>query len=324
MFDQECSLKKFIPILTLAIFVAGVTYSSSAQEPQAPPPVKSPEPAAGAGNGPHPGPAQTPATTGAHGASNRSGGDFGQKFFGLSKAPDPAHVAAGQKLFVANCAFCHGSNANGGNSGPNLVRSVLVLHDEGTGTQIGPVVLNGRVEKGMPKFPFNQDQILDISAFLLNRTQATVNRMDYKTQNINTGNATAGAAYFSANCASCHSATGDMAHVATKYEPEALLARMLYPETRSRGGSSAPPDPKTQSTVTVTPASGMPVSGTLTYLDDFTVSMIDANGEPRSWSRDTDGLKVDVKNPLQAHADLLPKYTDADMHNVLAYLETLK
>ena len=316
-------MKKFFPILALVTIAAGASYSLSGQEPQAPPPVKSPEPAAGAGNGPHPGPAQTPAATGVHGNSSKSGGDFGQKFFGLSKAPDPAHVASGQKLFVSNCAFCHGSNANGGNSGPNLVRSVLVLHDEGTGTQIGPVLLNGRVEKGMPKFPFNQDQILDISAFLLNRSQSTVNRMEYKTQNINTGNPTAGATYFGANCASCHSANGDMGHIASKYEPEALLARMLYPETKSRGGS-APADPKTQSTVTVTPPSGAPVSGTLTYLDDFTVSMIDANGQPLSWSRDTDNLQVQVKNPLQAHADLLPKYTDADMHNVFAYLETLK
>ncbi len=316
-------MKKFIPVLALAAIAASATYSLSAQEPQAPPPVKSPEPAAGAGNGPHPGPAQTPAATGAHGTSNRSSADFGQKFFGLSKAPDPALVATGQKLFVANCAFCHGSNANGGNSGPNLVRSVLVLHDEGTGTQIGPVVLNGRVEKGMPKFPFNEQQILAISAFLLNRTQSTVNRMEYKTQNINTGNAAAGKAYFAANCAGCHSVTGDLAHVSSKYEPEALLARMLYPETRSRGGAAAA-DPKTQSTVTVTPASGAPISGTLTYFDDFTVSMVDAHGEPRSWSRDTDGLQVQVKNPLQAHADLLPNYTDADMHNVFAYLETLK
>ena len=224
---------------------------------------------------------------------------------------------------MANCAFCHGSNANGGNSGPNLVRSVLVLHDEGTGSQIGPVILNGRPDKGMPKFGFSQDQIKDVAAFLLSRSQSTVNRMDYKTQNINTGDSKAGEVFFAANCASCHSATGDLAHVAAKYEPEQLLSHILYPEVRARG-SAAPPNPKTQSTVTVTPPTGAAVTGALTYLDDFTVSLMDASGENKSWSRDVPGLQIQVKDPLQAHADLLPKYSDAEMHNVLAYLETLK
>lgn len=295
--------------------------SVQAQEPSTAPPVKTPEPAGGAGNGPRPGPAQAPSSNAPHGAQNPRGADFGQKFFGLAPPPDPAAVARGQKTFVANCAFCHGSSANGGNSGPNLVRSVLVLHDEGTGSQIGPVILNGRTDKGMPKFAFSQEQIKDVAAFLLNRSQATVNRMDYKTQNINTGDAKAGATFFASNCASCHAATGDMAGIATKYEPEALLSHILYPDVRSRG---AAPDPKSQPSVTVTPPSGTAVTGKLAYLDDFTVSLVDASGENRSWSRETPGLQMQVKDPLQAHADLLPKYTDADMHNVLAYLETLK
>ena len=293
-----------------------------AQEPSTAPPVKTPEPVAGAGNGPHPGPAQTPSNA-PHGAQGGNRADFGQKFFGLAPPPDPAAVARGQKTFVANCAFCHGSNANGGNSGPNLVRSVLVLHDEGTGSQVGPVILNGRPDKGMPKFGFSQDQVKDVAAFLLSRSQSTVNRMDYKTQNINTGDSKAGAAFFSAKCASCHSATGDMAHIASKYEPEALLSHILYPEVRQRGATAAP-DPKSQSTVTVTTPSGSSETGRLTYLDDFTVSLIDSQGEHKSWSRDTPGLQFQVKDPLQAHADLLPQYTDSDMHNVLAYLETMK
>ncbi len=293
-----------------------------AQEPSSAPPPK-PEQPAGAGDGPHPGPG-SPAPAGAHGAAAPNGrrADFGQKFFGLAAPPDPAAVSRGQKTFVANCAFCHGSNANGGNSGPNLVRSVLVLHDEGTGTQVGPVVLNGRLDKGMPKFAFSQEQVKDVAAFLLNRSQATVNRMDYKTQNINTGDAKAGAQFFASTCASCHSPTGDMAHIASKYEPEALVTHILYPDVRGRGNST--PDPKTQSTVTVTTPSGSTMNGSLTYLDDFTVSLTDAAGENHTWSRETPGLQLQVKDPLQAHADLLPKYTDADMHNVLAYLETLK
>ncbi len=313
-------MRKLSLFVVSTMFVGAAAFLVAAQEPQtAPPPTKTPEPTAGAGNGPHPGPAQTP-------SDKRGAGDNrGQKFFGLSAAPDPAAVDRGQKLFVANCAFCHGSNATGGNSGPNLVRSVLVLHDEGSGTQIGPVILNGRVEKGMPKFAFTEAQIKDVAAFLLSRSQAAVDRFAYKTININTGDPKTGEAYFQAHCASCHSATGDLAHVASKYEPEGLLSRILYPSAHERGNSSGKAsDPKALSTVTVTSPVGQSTSGVLEYMDDFTVSLVDASGEHHSWSRDEPGLKVDVKDPLKGHQELLTQYTDADMHNVLAYLETLK
>jgi cytochrome c oxidase cbb3-type subunit III len=307
-------------LLVSTLFVGSAALLVTAQEPQtAPPPVKTPEQAAGAGDSAHPGPAQTP--------SDKRGGPGGraQSFFGLATPPDPAAVDRGQKLFVANCAFCHGSNATGGNSGPNLVRSVLVLHDEGKGTEIGPVILNGRVDKGMPKFAFTDAQIKDIAAFLLNRSQAAVDRFAYKTMNINTGDPKAGQAYFQAHCASCHSGTGDLAHVAAKYESEGLLTRILYPSAHDNVRKpGAAKDSKAVSTVTVTSPTGKSTTGVLEYLDDFTVSLLDASGEYHSWSREEPGLKVEIHDPLKAHQDLLPQYTDADMHNVLAYLETLK
>jgi cytochrome c oxidase cbb3-type subunit III len=320
-------VNKFGLLLVSTLLVGAFAFLGTAQEPTtAPPPVKTPEPAAGAGNGPHPGPAQTPGSpqTPPNGRSNSD--TRGERFFGLAAAPDPAAVERGQMLFVANCAFCHGSNATGGNSGPNLVRSVLVLHDEGTGTQIGPVILNGRMDKGMPKFAFNDAQIKDIAAFLLSRSQAAVDRFAYKTFNINTGDPKAGEVYFQAHCANCHSATGDLAHIASKYEPEGLLNRMLYPSAHERGGpgSGKVSDPKALSTVTVISPTGQTTSGTLEYLDDFTVSLVDASGEHHSWSREEPGLKMEVRDPLKAHQELLTQYTDKDMHDVLAYLETLK
>lgn len=251
-------------------------------------------------------------------------GDLGQTFFGLAAKPDAAAVERGQKNFVASCGFCHGSNALGGNAGPNLVRSVLVLHDEGSGKEIGPVILNGRVNKGMPKFAFSEAQIKDIAAFLLSRSQAAVVRMDYKTQNIVTGNAAQGKAYFDAHCTTCHSASADLAHVGSKFEPEGLQNRFLYPEAPRRRGEA--PDLKSKSTPTakVTPRGSQPVEGVVTYLDDFTISLLDKDGENRTWSREEPGLQVDIQDPLKGHADLLPQYTDADMHNLLAYLVTLK
>ena len=94
---------------------------------------------------------------------------FGQTASPEAKGPppkyDPVSVARGKETFVGACGFCHGSNAKGGEKGPDLLRSVIVLDDE-HGKAIGPVILRGRPDKGMPRFPYSPLQILDISNFL--------------------------------------------------------------------------------------------------------------------------------------------------------------
>lgn len=241
-------------------------------------------------------------------------------------APANAEAAArGQKTFVATCGFCHGTNATGGAQGPNLVRSTMVLHDQGTGKEIAPVIHNGRPEKGMPAFGnLTEDQIHDIAQFLLGRTQAAANRMEYTIQNIVTGDAHAGEAYFQVHCASCHSATGDLAHIANKFDPVALEGRFLYPNNNPYG-MGPPPDPRAQKHVTVTLSSGVTYSGVLAHIDDFSVALREDSGAYRSWVYDdVPGIRAEVHDPLAQHVKLLRQYSDADMHNVLAYLETLK
>jgi hypothetical protein len=77
-----------------------------------------------------------------------------------------------------------------------------------------------------------------------------------------------------------------------------------------------------KSKVTVTPADGKTVTGVLAYLDEFTVGMKDANGVYHSWP--VKSVKYSVDDPVQAHVDLFPKYTDDDIHNLMAYLQTLR
>lgn len=317
---------RFHSLLFLALAV------STAQQTQPPPNTPPPQPPAGAANGPKPGPAAKPPGEGArtseavHGQQARPAGGMGD-FLAIGPPADKEAAARGQKLFVANCAFCHGTNANGGNGGPDLVRSVLVLHDKGTGDEIGPVVHNGRPGKGMPSFPLTDAQIKDLAQFLLQRHQATSNRMEYKIQNIVTGDPKEGEAYFNAHCTSCHSVTGDLAHIATKI-PEAvdLQGHFLYPRERRRRNEAGPPsDSRSERTVTVKLPSGQTFEGTLDHLDDFSVALTDASGQHRSWLLDEDkGIQVEVHDPLAAHAKLLTQYTNADMHNIVAYLETLK
>jgi len=259
--------------------------------------------------------------------AGRGGRGNGRSFLISRDRPDPAAVERGQKLFVASCGFCHGTNANGGENGPDLIRSPLALDDEG-GDKIGPVVLNGRPDQGMPKFNLTQAQIVDIASFLRQRQQAAIDRGAYAILNIVTGDAAVGKAYFdgAGGCSGCHSPTGDLAGIANKYDPVALQSRFLYPTPRRSGGRGGPPrqqDLRSAKTATVTLPSGEKYSGTLEYLDDFDVAIRDSSGDYRSFTRNT-GVKVDVSDPLGAHAELLAKYSDADMHNILAYLETLK
>lgn len=224
---------------------------------------------------------------------------------------NPAAVDRGGKLFLANCAGCHGATAKGGAGAPDLIRSLLVLDDE-KGILISPVLRDGRADKGMPRSNLTEPQIADIVAWLHVQTYAAGHRTTYAFLNVVTGDPKKGEGYFQSKCGACHSVTGDLAGVGKRYEPLALQTRWLLPRGAAR------------STVKVTLPSTQTFSGVLDRMDDFNVSLRDASGEYRSFSRDGDTPKVEINNPLKAHTDLLAKYTDADIHNVTAYLVTIK
>jgi cytochrome c oxidase cbb3-type subunit III len=248
------------------------------------------------------------------GRGGRGGRGSTREFLGLGPAPDAAAAARGEKLFGPNCGFCHGEKARGG-AGPNLVRSPIVLHDE-KGEQIGPAIAKGFPDKGMPAFPaFTEAQLADLAQYLHFQVELVANRGTYKRLNVVTGNAAAGQAYFNSACKSCHSPTGDLAHIGSRYEPDQLQNRFLWP-AGGRGGGG------TRQKVTVTLASGEKIAGTVKKIDDFDISIYDASGAYRSWPRDA--VKVDLEDRLAAHRALLDKYTDADMHNLTAFLVTLK
>jgi cytochrome c oxidase cbb3-type subunit 3 len=221
----------------------------------------------------------------------------------------------GRSQFAQSCGFCHGPNANGGTHGPSLVRSAVVRHDE-NGNLIGAVVRDGRPEQGMPAIPLAPEQMADIVAFMKSRVAAadvrSANRsIGASDDKLLTGNPAAGKAFFEGNggCGACHSPTGDLAGIARKYPAAVLQTRFLYPQTK-------------RIAVTVTDSDGKRHTGTLVALTNYDVALIDADGWYRSWP--LDAVTADVEDPLAAHRALLGKYTDSDMHNMLAYLETLK
>jgi mono/diheme cytochrome c family protein len=224
---------------------------------------------------------------------------------------DPAAVARGKDLYGANCAFCHGKEATGGNSGPDLLRSVLVNHDE-KGELIGPVIRQGRTNKGMPGFNLGDSQISDLVAFLHQRNRDARLRFTYKVSSVAIGDPLAGKAYFESHCAACHAANHDLVGIASKYQGDELQQRWLDP-----GGQSA------DVIVTITLSIGQKYTGKLKHLDEFSVSLYDSQGNYRSFALNSKA-KVEIQDPLDGHRKLLEQLSDTDMHDVTTFLETLK
>ncbi len=233
-----------------------------------------------------------------------------------AKTPDPA-IERGHKQFVDSCGFCHGADATGAR-GPDLVRSLLVAHDV-KGDLIGKVIHEGRPDKGMPPLPLTDEQIADVVAYLHARVTQSISSSEvpkgYPVAKLLTGNAEAGQAYFNGagGCKNCHSATGDLAGIATKSSPVDLQQHMLYPETEKA---------TEQTTAVVTLPSGEQIRGKVAHIDDFEIALRDDSGWYRAFSRDQ--VKVELNDHLAAHRALLDKITQADMHNLFAYLQTLK
>jgi len=244
----------------------------------------------------------------------QAGSAVKQNTAALPKSYPPDLVQKGSALFRQDCSFCHGRDATGGESGPDLTRSKLVT-DDVDGDKIGPVVRNGRPDKGMPRFDRSDEQIASLVAFIHTQQNNALTRSGGRkgvdASDLQTGNLTAGKQFFNGagGCASCHSPSGDLARIASRYKGLELEERMLYPK-------------HAKSRVTVTLASGQTIAGTLAYLDEFTIGLIDSSGSYRSWRTRDVRYKLDA--PVSAHVDLFNKYTDDDIHNLMAYLQTLR
>jgi len=240
-------------------------------------------------------------------------GESAQTAAGILK-PGATLSNAGAQLFQQNCAFCHGRDAMGGETGPDLTQSKLVRKDR-TGEEIAKVIHEGRPDNKMPGFNFSEQETRGIIAFIREREADAVahpgGRRGVSVEDLQTGNAAAGKRYFEGEggCAKCHSASGDLAGIASRHEGLELEERMLYPRN-------------IKNHVTITMPSGEKVSGTLAYRDEFTIALKDASGVYRSWPANRVRSKVDA--PVEAHVDLFPKYTDDNIHNLMAYLQTLR
>jgi mono/diheme cytochrome c family protein len=199
--------------------------------------------------------------------------------------------------------------------------------DDQNGEAIAVVVQDGRPDRGMPKFDLTTQQISDVAAFLHSLYISGHDPSRDIPVNIVVGDAKAGEAYFDGpgKCSTCHSITGDLASIGSKDDPKTLQDAFVSGGGGGRGGRGGASSSKIPpTTVNVTLPSGEVVQGKLGRIDDFDVSLTDPSGVYQTFRRTGDVPKVEVNNPLQAHLDLLRRYTDNDIHNLTAYLVTLK
>ena len=241
---------------------------------------------------------------------------------------DPVQIARGKTIYGVGCTACHGSDLRGGDiGGPNLLRSQAALSDK-NGEMIAPIIQGSRQATGMPNIEMSQDDALAVSAYVRSVLETIGGQgMPPATgkapEQIVIGDAIAGQTYFTAKCAACHSVTGDMQGLAARItEPRALQNAWVGGGARRRGPQT--PSKARIVTATVTDAAGEKVEGRVLRIDDFLISLRLEDDTTRTFTRIGDKPKVELRDPMKAHRDLLSIYTDTDIHNVTAYLVTLK
>jgi cytochrome c oxidase cbb3-type subunit 3 len=236
---------------------------------------------------------------------------------------DPAVVARGKTLYGINCQACHGSDLRGGDmGGPNLLRSQVALTDK-QGELITPIIQGSRMAQGMPNLGLNNEDAEAVAAYIRSvigtiGSQGTPPGQK-KMLNVVVGDASRGQTYFASHCASCHSSIDLKEFVDTYPEAAQMQTRWI-----TGGGGNTPPKPGSKATVDVTVSPGDKVSGELVHIDDFLVTLKLSDGAERSFARKGAVPAVVVHDPMQAHHEMLSHYTDGDIHDVTAYLVTLK
>jgi cytochrome c oxidase cbb3-type subunit III len=246
---------------------------------------------------------------------------------------DPALVARGRSTYDTECRFCHGADLRGGErGGSNLLRSPLVLNDrEGESIQ---TALQGSHKDRLSAAGVSADDLKALAAYIhsvlaLAPGQGAPPPGPAVELKVLVGDAAAGQRFFAAKCAACHSPTGDLKGIGGRDLSHAQLQNLWIAGGRGGRGAgpaaqAAPMTTRRETTVVVTMPTGQKYEGRLERIDDFIVTLTQADGTPRSFRRNGDVPKVDVRDPLEAHRNMLPVYTDKDIHDVTAYLAGVK
>jgi mono/diheme cytochrome c family protein len=291
--QREAQFKK-LSALAAGLALLGAIAIVEAQPPSGPPPAA----AAGRGGG---------------------GGGNGSRF----KVYPADAVNRGLAAYNSTCGYCHGERGKGGKAGPDLIASLVTLHDL-DGVQIA-AYLKGPAHSKAAKIDAPESTISDIAAYLHSRVIYASGRGNIRVSEILVGDPKAGEQYFNGagGCNKCHSPSGDLKGIGAKYDASTLQGRLVMPRT-GRGGFGRGAASATAPYATVTLASGETIKGAPVRVTDFDVTLRLNDGSTKTWAREHGVPKVVITDPLQAHIDIMTRLNDSDMHNLTAFLATLK
>jgi mono/diheme cytochrome c family protein len=241
------------------------------------------------------------------------------------RATDAAAVERGRALFVTRygCASCHAADIRGTDRGNSLLRSIAVMQDA-NGELIGRAVRASRTHAG--RFSsLTEAQLYDISQFTKSFRNIGTGPVEILKPVFPTaGDAVAGRAFFVANCASCHAVTAGQTSPALNLAGVGAGAGTNGLETRNLQQRWLNPTTNKPTMAVVTLANGQRLEGRANSLDELQLVMTLADGTTRTIERDGDSPRIQMTYPLAFHAELPPKLTDKQIHDVTGYLVSLK
>ena len=159
----------------------------------------------------------------------------------IARSPvvDQAAHDRGRALWASHCIDCHGSQARGSDTGPNIIRTKVVNFDRSAvqaGSVLGPFLKAGHpTQSQKPSASFTDEEVVALANFLRQRVNDTMRGSPlFTVGDIVIGDAKAGEAYFNGEgaCATCHNATSrNLAGISTRIaEPGRSAAAHALPD----------------------------------------------------------------------------------------------
>jgi putative heme-binding domain-containing protein len=230
--------------------------------------------------------------------------------------------SAGQKLYLAHCAACHGRQGEGGR-GVALTASPRTADND----SLFAVIRKGIPGTEMPPAPLDDKEVREIVVYVRGLQRAMVPK-------VAPAASPGEQVYRSAGCAQCHAIGGeggplgpDLSNIGSRRTPEYLRRAVLDPE------ADIPENFGQYRWVTVIPDNflqvravtldGQEVTGARINEDTFSIQVRDGSGKVHSfWKTELRDLRKDWgKSPMPSVRGKLPA---AEIEQLVAYLSTLR